>query len=122
VAQAEGQVKGAVASAGDLAIPRYDSLSVREINEKLPGLSQIDLAKIDAYERKTDNRSTVLNRIAALRGNEPWPGYDELSASEVQAVLGEGDDQRAKTVARYERSHKNRAGIISAAEREVANA
>ena len=122
VAQVEGQVKGAVASEQDLAIPRFGSLTAEEINEKLSGLSQIDLAKIDSYERKNQNRSTVLSRISSLRGSEPWPGYDELTASEIQAVLGEGDDQRAKDVARFERTHKNRAGVLNAAERETAKA
>ena len=95
VAQAEGQVKGAVASEGDLAIARYDALTAEEIVGRLAELSQIDLAKIDSYERKNQNRTTVLGRITTLRGNEPWAGYDELTAAEVQAVLAEGDDDRA---------------------------
>ena len=70
VAQVEGQIKGAVASEEDLAIARYDSLTAEEIVSKLPELSQIELAKIDSYERKNDNRTTVLSRItrAAARG------------------------------------------------------
>ena len=120
VAQAEGQVKGAVAAESDLAIARYDRLTAEEITEKLASVSQIELAKTDAYERKNQNRSTVLSRISSLRGNEPWPGYDELTADEVQAVLSEGDDeQRANRVRTYERSHKNRAGVLKAAERET---
>jgi len=122
VARAEGQVKGAVASESDLAIAKYDSLTAEEIVAKLSDLSQIDLAKVDSYERKNDNRTTVLSRITSLRGSEPWPGYDELTASEVQSVLGEGDEQRVKDVASYERTHKNRAGVLKAAERETANA
>ena len=122
VARAEGQVKGAVASEGDLAIPRYDALTAEEIIGKLAGLSQVDLAKVEAYERKHQNRTTVLGRVGTLRGNEPWAGYDELTADEVQAVLSEGDDSRAEQVRSYERSHKNRAGVLKAAEREHANA
>jgi ferritin-like metal-binding protein YciE len=123
VAQAEGQIKGAVASEGDLAIARYDKLTAEEIISRLAELSQIDLAKIDSYERKNQNRATVLGRITTLRGNEPWAGYDELTAAEVQAVLSEGgDDDRVVKVRAYERSHKNRAGVLQAAERELANA
>ena len=122
VAQVEGQLKGAFASEEDLAIAGYDSLTAEEIVSKLPELSQIDLAKIDSYERKHDNRTTVLSRITALRRAEPWPGYDELTVAEIQAVLDEGDEQRAKDVAAYERAHKNRAGVLKAAERETANA
>ena len=118
VAQAEGQVKGALASEADLAIARYDSLTADEITAKLTDVSQIDLAKIDSYERKNQNRTTILSRVTSLRGNEPWAGYDELTAAEVQSVLAEGDDERVKQALSYERSHKNRAGVIKAAERE----
>jgi ferritin-like metal-binding protein YciE len=122
VAQAEGQVKGAVAGESDLAIARYDSLTADEITGRLPELSQIDLAKVDSYERRGQNRSTVLNRISTLRGNEPWAGYDELTVAEVQSVLSEGDEDRAKQVRAYERDHKNRAGVLKTAERELTNA
>jgi len=122
VAQAEGQVKGAVASADDLAIAKYDKLTADEVTAKLTDLSQIDLAKVDSYERKNQNRTTVLSRITSLRGNEPWAGYDELKASEIQAVIAEGDDKRIAQVRTYERAHKNRAGVLTAAERETSNA
>jgi ferritin-like metal-binding protein YciE len=122
VARAEGQIKGAMASEQDLAIAHYDSLTAADVLKRLSGLSQIDVAKVDAYERKNQNRSTVLGRTSALRGDEPWPGYDELNASEVNAVLGEGDEDRAKRVQAYERSHKNRAAVIHTTERETSNA
>ena len=120
VTQAEGQIKGAVATEADLPIARYDKLNADEITGRLAELSQIDLAKIDSYERKNQNRTTVLSRISTLRGNEPWAGYDELTAAEVQAILSESDDERAAQVRSYERGHKNRAGVLQAAERELA--
>ena len=122
VARAEGTVKGAVASESDLAISNYDSLSANEVQEKLAELSQVDLAKVLAYERKNQNRSTITSRIDSLQASEPWPGYDELSVDEVRAVLSEGDDTRIKSVRSYERRHKNRAGVLQATERELSNA
>lgn len=122
VAQAEGEVKGAVASGKDLAISRYDSLTAEEITGRLPQLSQIDIAKIDAYERRNENRTTILDRIDALRGEEPWPGYDEHTADEVQAALDDGDDELVRAVRVYERSHKNRVSVMKATERELAGA
>ena len=122
VAQAEGQIKGAAADESDLAIARYDSLTAEEISGRLPELSQIDLAKIDSYERRHQKRATVLDRIGTLRGDEPWAGYDELNVAEVRAVLGEGDDERVKQVRAYERAHKNRAGVLDAAERQLTTA
>src|SRR6476619_7451678 len=45
VAQAEGQIKGAMASEQDLPIARYDSLTATDVLEKLRRLSQTGLAK-----------------------------------------------------------------------------
>lgn len=123
VAQAEGQVKGALASEKDLAISGYGKLTAAEIGEKLAGLSQVDLAKIGSYERKHENRKTVLSRIETLQGSEPWPGYDELSVSEIRTVLDEGtDEDRIKQVRSYERAHQNRVGVLDASQRELAKA
>jgi len=122
VAQAEGQIKGAVASEQDLPIKNYDSLTADDITAKLGDLSQIDLAKVDSYERKNDDRTTILSRITSLRGDEPWAGYDELTAAEVTAVLNDGDDELAQKVRSYERTHKNRVSVMKAAERELATA
>jgi ferritin-like metal-binding protein YciE len=122
VARAEGTIKGAVASESDLAIANYDALSADEIQDKLTELSQIELAKVNAYERKNQNRSTITSRIDTLQADEPWPGYDELAVDEVRAVLAEGDDTRVKAVRSYERKHKNRAGVLQATDRELSNA
>jgi len=122
VAQAEGQIKGAVASADDLAIDRYDDLNADEIVPKLPSLSQVDLAKVDSYERRHENRTTVLDRVSALRGDEPWPGYDEQSASDITSALSDADDERLETVRKYERSHKDRTSVLRVAERELSRA
>jgi ferritin-like metal-binding protein YciE len=120
VARAEGQVKGAVASEGDLAIARYDELTADEISGKLGELSQIDLAKVDAYERRNQNRTTILSRITSLRGAEPWAGYDDQTAADVSSALSDADDDRAKQVRAYESTHKGRAGVLKATERELA--
>ena len=100
VARAEGTAKGAVASQSDLAISNYDSLSASEVQDKLSELSQVDLAKVNAYERKNQNRSTITSRIDSLQASEPWPGYDELSVEEVRAALSDGDETRIKAVRR----------------------
>jgi ferritin-like metal-binding protein YciE len=108
VARVEGEIKGAVASAEDLAIARYDRLTAEEIAGRLPELSQIDLAKIDAYEREHQNRTTVLSRIDTLRGSEPWPGYDELGVQEIRIALDDADDDRVASVRAYERAQEPR--------------
>jgi ferritin-like metal-binding protein YciE len=122
VAQAEGELKGAVASEQDLAIDNYDSLNADEVVGRLSGLSQIDLAKVDAYERKNENRSTVLNRIDSLRGKEPWPGYDELTVDEIRKTLARADAKQSREVREYERRHKEREGVLQTADQFAGNA
>jgi ferritin-like metal-binding protein YciE len=121
-ARAAGRARGAVASEGDLPIPRYDSLNADEIVAKLPELSQAELAKVDAYERRHGDRATVRQRIDALKGSEPWSGYDEQTVEEITRTLSDADDARAQAVRDYERAHKSRAGVLSAAERELTTA
>jgi ferritin-like metal-binding protein YciE len=124
VTQAEGEVKGTVASEEDLPIAGYDSKNASQITSELSGLSQIDLGKVDAYERLHENRTTVLQKIDSLRGDEPWPGYDELTVDDITTALGVDGDHVADAdkVRDYERRHKNRAGVLEAAERERAGA
>jgi len=64
----------------------------------------------------------VLERIQSLRGDEPWAGYDDMNADEIVERLRESDEELAARVRDYERSHKDRATVLRAAQREVANA
>jgi ferritin-like metal-binding protein YciE len=120
VAQAEGEIKGMLASEDDLPITGYDDLTAQETNAKLPSLSQIDLSKIDAYERREQNRTTILDKIGVLRGDEPWPGYDEQNVSEITTGLREADPDLVERVREYEAAHKNRASVLKATERKLA--
>ena len=113
----EGQIEGVVADADDLAIANYDDLTAAKINAQLPGLSQLELAKVGSYERRHQDRKTVIKRIEALTGDEPWPGYDELTVSDIESVLSEGDLDRTKRVRIYEAAHKKRDGVLQAADR-----
>lgn len=115
-------VTGAPASVEELAIAGYDDLTVGEIVGRLRSLTQAELADVDAYERRHQNRSGITDRIGKLSGDEPWPGYDQLTVAEVVAVLDEGDEDRVRRVRAYERDHKDRAGVLRAAERQHSQA
>jgi ferritin-like metal-binding protein YciE len=114
-AQAEMQQRRSSAARDRLPIRRYRSLSTEAVLSELSELSESDLGKIDSYERANRNRPAILSRIRVLRGEEPWAGYDELTVAEVEAVLNEGDYQRAQDVLVYERAHKNRSEVIQSA-------
>ena len=65
--QAEGAVRGAAAREQEFPVANYDNLSVKDINSRLARLSEVDLSKVEAYERKHKKRKTVLRKIESLR-------------------------------------------------------
>jgi hypothetical protein len=67
--EAEGAVRGAAAREQDLPIAGYDALSVEKISSRLPRLSEVDLGKVEAYERKHKNRKTVLRKVESVRNS-----------------------------------------------------
>jgi hypothetical protein len=107
------------AAAAEAPISGYDDLTADELVAKLPEQPQATLALVAAYEKANDNRSTVLERVTALSGPEPAPGYDELNADEAQKLVTGGDAALAATVRDYERRHKNRASVVEAAARNA---
>lgn len=52
-----------------LAIPDYDGLAASQIIERLAGLAPSELDAVDAYERATRARRTVLGKIAILKAS-----------------------------------------------------
>ena len=121
-ARAEGTARGAGAGERDLPIARYGKRTADEIAARLPELTQVELAQVDVYERRTENRATVLGRIQTLRGAEPWSGYDSQTVDEIRTALGKADEGTTRAAREYERAHKQRAGVLEAAERELASA
>jgi hypothetical protein len=106
-------------AAVEAPIAGYDDLNAEEITAKLPELSQVQLAAVTTYEQAHDKRATVLERAKALTGAEPVPGYDELTADEVQKLLTGADAQTAAAVRDYERRHKDRSSVVEAAVRNT---
>jgi hypothetical protein len=57
----------------------------------------------------------VLNKIGALREDEPWPGYDTMTVEEIRDRLSDADPDVARAARDYERRHQNRAAVLAAA-------
>lgn len=66
--QTEEPATPAVASVSvhDLPIEGYDDLAARHVVDRLAALDRADLARVEAYERRHRNRSTVLGKISIL--------------------------------------------------------
>jgi len=62
---------------------------------------------------------TLTDRVAKPLGEQPWPGYDEQDVGAIATRVDHGDVDTARQVKRYERDHKDRAGVVHAAERRI---
>lgn len=65
-----------------LGIEDYDSLSASQVIRRLAGLSPAELAAVEAYERATRRRQTILARIAQLQGRPPGPEPSDKGQSD----------------------------------------
>ncbi|GAP47653.1 hypothetical protein [Streptomyces azureus] len=110
------EVQGAVTREQELPIPRFSQLSVDDIKRQLRSLPQSDLTVIEGYERTHANRPGVLDAIEQLRGSEPWDGYDTMNPDKITAQLQNVPSSVARQVLEYERRHRQRQEVISAAE------
>jgi hypothetical protein len=93
----------------------YEHLSVADIIQRLPTLSQAQLSALDGYERAHAGRPEILKAIELLRGSEPWPGYDAMIPDQITARLQTATPVEARQVLDYERRHRRRSTLIAIA-------
>lgn len=110
-----------VPSAGTAAKRRepvtgYDELGTQAIITKLKTLSQRRLKLVRAYEKAHQARTSVLHAIGRLTADQPWANYDAQPVKEIITILSKADADTARQVLDYEREHRARAGVITAAE------
>jgi hypothetical protein len=121
-----GTVAKAAAPAAKPAKPAppiegYDGFTAEQLIAKLPELSQTVLTEVRRHERANAKRATVLERVEALQGPEPAPGYDELTVEDITKLLAGATPELTASVREYERRHKGRAGVLQATEPKTAS-
>ena len=104
----------------DLPIARYDALTADEIVGRLPELSRSTSrrSRLRAQGREPHDGDRAHPHAAR---NEPWAGYDEQTVEEIRTALGGAATTASKAARDYERAHKNRAGVLEVADRELAS-
>jgi hypothetical protein len=112
----QGAPEGALIREDELPIPDYRRLSTKAIIDRLPHLTQTDLAMVGAYERSRAGRPAILSRLADLLGPAPWPGYDSMNEDEILKRLGDADSGLTRRVREYEHRHQARSTILTATE------
>ena len=97
----------------------YESLTASEVVGKLTEFTQEQLTMTIAYERAHRKRTTVIERAQSLQGDEPFDGYDALTARDVAQRLTSADEATARRVREYEGRHKRRVEVLETAQRQL---
>jgi hypothetical protein len=95
----------------------YDRLGAKELVARLAEHSQVELAAVERYERSHKGRAAVFDKLRYLRGREPLPGYDALSAEEILAAVQKADSATIKRVRGYERKFRKRPRVLDEVDR-----
>jgi len=99
----------------------YDKLSASEAVSKLTDFTQEQLGQVIAYERANRKRATVIERAQSLQENQPFAGYDDLTAREIAQRVRDADDPTVQRVREYEGRHQRRVEVLEAASRTLSN-
>jgi ferritin-like metal-binding protein YciE len=100
----------------------YDRLNAGEVVSRLTDVTQEQLSEVVAYERAHRKRATVIERAQSLQENEPFSGYDDLTAREIARRVRDGDEATAQKVRDYEGRHQRRVEVLEAASRQLSGA
>src|SRR3954453_6836397 len=100
----------------------YDKLTASDVVGKLSDFTQAQLSDVVAYERANRKRATVIDRAQSLQEDEPFSGYDDLTARDVAQRLTDADEPTARRVREYEGRHRRRVEVLEAAQRQLSGA
>ena len=103
----------------DAPVSDYEKLTASQAVAKLTDLTQDQLGQVIAYERANRNRSTVIDKAQSLQENEPFPGYDDLTARDVAQRVRDADEATARRVREYEGRHQRRVEVLESAQRQL---
>lgn len=97
----------------------YQNLTVREVNNRLEGLTMTELTHVKQYEMAHENRVTILREVDRLLEQMPIARYDELTVDELTPLLNTLDAEQLAYVKAYEKAHQNRVTLLSAIDNEM---
>jgi ferritin-like metal-binding protein YciE len=121
-AKRSARSKPASAAETGLPIANYQVLSADEIVPKLDALSQLDLARIESYEREHENRPPILSRVLSLRSGQTTPGYHETGVGEIKAAQRLDGADQAPRRPRFDGVHEQRQSDLDATDKELTRA
>jgi hypothetical protein len=96
----------------ELPIPGYDRIGNKDVVAELSKHSQAELTAIETYECSHKDRPAVANKLRYLRGKQPLPDYDALSAKEILEELEGADTETLQRTRVYERKFQHRPDVL----------
>jgi ferritin-like metal-binding protein YciE len=114
----------------DRILQEIPKLTAAVVRADVRGNGSYDITRTGAADtarsaRRTAKRTTKRTSRKAGRATgtaQPWPGYDNQTVEEIGSRLARASDSKARAARAYEKAHKNRAGVIETADRELSNA
>ena len=107
--------------ADEIGMTDYVGLTVRQVVEGLPELSDENVAKVRRFEEQHENRLGVLRAIDRLLADRmPLPNYSGLTVDEIAAQVEGLDAERLQAVRAYEETHHNRVTVLRAVDKRLA--
>jgi hypothetical protein len=103
-------------------IAGYDGLDEKQVIAQFHELSQVELARIEAYERAHGSRTVVLHKLRYMRSPEPVEGYDALQPNEIVRLLEQADSASIRAIRDYEGKFRGRRQVLNAAAQALPNA
>jgi hypothetical protein len=98
-------------------IDGYDRMKLKDVVASLSERSQVELARVEKYEKANEGRKEVFDKLRWLQQDEPLPGYDALSPEGILAALGKAGPEELKRVRSYERKFGARREILEEIDR-----
>jgi hypothetical protein len=95
----------------------YDKLKTKAVVASLSSRTQVELGKIESYERENQAREPIFDKLRWLRQAEPLPGYDKLEVDQAVAALESVDVATLKRVRSYERKFGARRDVLEEVDR-----
>ena len=110
----------------DRILKEIPKLTAAVVRADVQGSGSYDITTTGAADKarsatRTAKRTTR-KAARATGAAQPWPGYDDQTVEEIGSRLERASAGKARAARAYEKAHKNRAGVIEATERELANA
>ncbi len=100
-------------------IANYDSMTAKEVNAQLDGMTNAQLQDVKIYEVANQNRVTIVREVNSKMVELPVANYDSMTVAELEPVLATLSAEELNAIKAYEIAHENRVTLLRAVDSEL---